>query len=202
MKSCISILEDGVASNKKEYYFKAMAKEVDKMDLLIVDMLELAKFESGTYKMKMDIFYIDQVIEYICEQLTTDIMNKQLNVHKLLSKTKVVANQHRIEQVLTNFITNAIRYTRENKNIIISTVEHDDRVKICVENQGAYIAEEHLEKIWDRFYRGDVSRSRSQGGTGLGLAISKNIIELHGMQYGALNTEDGVQFYFYLKKHK
>ncbi|EOO11720.1 HAMP domain-containing sensor histidine kinase [Bacillus cereus] len=200
MKSCISILEDGVASNKKEYYFKAMSKEVDKMDMLIIDMLELAKFESGTYKMEMDVFHIDEMIDYICEQLSPDITAKQLHVHKHLSKIEVVANQHRIEQVITNFITNAIRYTPENENIIISTIEENERVKVCIENKGAHIAPEHLEKIWDRFYRGDTSRQRSKGGTGLGLAISKNILELHSVQYGVSNTEDGVLFFFYLNK--
>ncbi|KXY46917.1 histidine kinase [Bacillus cereus] len=201
MKSCISILEDGVASNKKDYYFKAMSKEVDKMDMLIIDMLELAKFESGTYKMEMDVFHIDEMIDYICEQLTSDITAKQLHVHKQLSKIEVVANPHRIEQVVTNFITNAIRYTPEHENIIISTIEENERVKVCVENKGAHIAPEHLEKIWDRFYRGDTSRQRSKGGTGLGLAISKNILELHDAEYGVLNTEDGVLFFFYLNKN-
>lgn len=201
MKSCISILEDGVASNKKEYYFKAMSKEVDKMDMLIIDMLELAKFESGTYKMEMDVFHIDETIDYICEQLTSDITAKQLHVHKQLSKIEVVANQHRIEQVITNFITNAIRYTPEQETIIISTIEESERVKVCVENKGAHIELEHLEKIWDRFYRGDTSRQRSKGGTGLGLAISKNILELHGVEYDVLNTEDSVLFFFYLNKN-
>ncbi|MCU5582965.1 HAMP domain-containing histidine kinase [Bacillus toyonensis] len=200
MKSCISILEDGVASNKKDYYFKAMSKEVDKMDMLIIDMLELAKFESGTYKMKMNVFHIDEMIDYICEQLTSDITAKQLHVHKQLSKIGVVANLHRIEQVITNFITNAIRYTPEHENIIISTIEENERVKVCIENKGAHIAPEHLEKIWDRFYRGDTSRQRSKGGTGLGLAISKNILDLHGVEYGVLNTKDGVLFFFYLNK--
>lgn len=201
MKSCISILEDGVASNKKEYYFKAMSKEVDKMDMLIIDMLELAKFESGTYNMEMDVFHIDEMIDYICEQLTSDITAKQLHVHKQLSKIEVVANPHRIEQVVTNFITNAIRYTPEHENIIISTIEENERVKVCVENKGVHIAPEHVEKIWDRFYRGDTSRQRSKGGTGLGLAISKNILELHGAEYGVSNTEDGVLFFFYLNKN-
>ncbi|QUG84689.1 sensor histidine kinase [Bacillus nitratireducens] len=201
MKSCISILEDGVASNKKDYYFKAMSKEVDKMDMLIIDMLELAKFESGTYKMEMDVFHIDEMIDYICEQLTSDITAKQLHVHKQLSKIEVVANPHRIEQVVTNFITNAIRYTPEHEDIIISTIEENERVKVCVENKGVHIELEHLEKIWDRFYRGDTSRQRSKGGTGLGLAISKNILELHDAEYGVLNTEDGVLFFFYLNKN-
>lgn len=200
MKSCISIIEDGVASDKKDYYFHALKKEVDKMDLLIVDMLELAKFESGTYKMEMDVFPIDESIAYICEQLALEIENKQLHVHQHRSNNKVFANQNRIEQVLTNFITNAIRHTPDNQHIFISTIEDNGRVKVCVENNGAPIAQEQLDKIWDRFYRGDTSRNRAQGGTGLGLAISKNILELHGAEYGVSNTEDGVMFFFYLDK--
>ncbi|MCU5065287.1 cell wall metabolism sensor histidine kinase WalK [Bacillus cereus] len=198
MKSCISILKDGVASHKKDYYFEAMAKEVDKMDMLIVDMLHLAKFESGTYKMDMDIFYIDQLIEQICEHLSLEITNKELQVNQYLSKVEVIANRHRIEQVLTNFITNAIRYTPEKEKIVISTTQENYRVKICVENKGAHIPKEQLEKVWDRFYRSDAARQRSKGGTGLGLAISKNILELHGVEYGVFNTEDGVLFFFYL----
>ncbi|PGL57393.1 sensor histidine kinase [Bacillus cereus] len=200
MKSCISILKDGVASHKKEYYFKAMEKEVDKMDVLIVDMLELAKFESGTYKMQMDVFYIDQAIQHICEQLSMEITKKQLHVHTHLSAIEVIANYHRIEQVLTNFITNAIRYTPEKENIIISTIDEPSRIKVCIENKGAHIEEDQLDKIWDRFYRVDTARQRSQGGTGLGLSISKNILELHGAKYGVHNTVDGVLFYFYLQK--
>ncbi|MED2040601.1 HAMP domain-containing sensor histidine kinase [Bacillus wiedmannii] len=201
MKSCISILKDEVASHKRDYYFEAMAKEVDKMDVLIVDMLHLAKFESGTYKMDMDIFFIDQLIEQICKQLSLEITKKELQVHQCLSNVEVIANQHRIEQVLTNFITNAIRYTPEKEKILISTIQENHRVKVCVENKGAHIPKGQLEKVWDRFYRADAARQRSKGGTGLGLAISKNILELHGVEYGVCNTEDGVLFFFYLNKN-
>lgn len=200
MKSCISILEDGVASNKKEYYFQAMAKEIDRMDRLIIDMLELAKFESGTYRMDMDIFYIDEIIEYIIDQLSLDISKKQLHVHQSLSTIQVVANQSRIEQVLTNFISNAIRYTPEKEDIFVSMVVEEEHVKICIENKGVHIAPDHLVRIWDRFYRGDISRQQAKEGTGLGLAISKNILELHGVPYGVTNTKEGVLFYFSLKK--
>ncbi len=177
-----------------------MEKEVDKMDMLIVDMLELAKFESGTYKMQMDVFYIDKTIQHICQQLSLEITKKQLKVHTHLSAIEVIANYHRIEQVLTNFITNAIRYTPEKEDIIISTIDEPNRIKFCIENKGAHIEEDQLDKIWDRFYRVDTARQRSQGGTGLGLAISKNILELHGAEYGVQNTVDGVLFYFYLQK--
>ncbi|MEC2863645.1 two-component sensor histidine kinase [Bacillus thuringiensis serovar kyushuensis] len=200
MKSCISILKDGVAEHKKEYYFQAMEREVDKMDTLILDMLELAKFESGTYKMKKDSFYIDTVIEDICEHLSVEIEKKELRVHKNICSFEVIANQGRIEQVIVNFITNAIRYTPNKEDIIISTIDEKDRIKVCIENKSTHIEEEQLDKIWDRFYRVDTARQRSQGGTGLGLAISKNILELHDTEYGAGNTEDGVLFYFYLPK--
>ncbi|MES5929123.1 HAMP domain-containing sensor histidine kinase [Bacillus cereus group sp. MG9] len=200
MKSCIFILKDGVAEHKKDYYFQAMEKEVDKMDILILDMLELAKFESGTYNMKMDSFYIDGVIEEICEQLSSEIEKKELSVHKHICPAEVIGNQNRIEQVIVNFITNAIRYTPEKEDIIISTIDGKDHIKVCIENKGAHIEEEQLDKIWDRFYRVDAARKRSQGGTGLGLAISKNILELHNAEYGVKNTEDGVLFYFYLPK--
>ncbi|MDF3554853.1 two-component sensor histidine kinase [Bacillus cereus] len=200
MKSCISILKDGVAEHKKEYYFQAMEREVDKMDTLILDMLELAKFESGTYKMKKSSFYIDTVIEDICEHLSVEIEKKELHVHKNICSFEVIANQGRIEQVIVNFITNAIRYTPNKEDIIISTIDEKDRIKVCIENKGTHIEEEQLDKIWDRFYRVDTARQRSQGGTGLGLAISKNILELHDAEYGVKNTEDGVLFYFYLPK--
>jgi signal transduction histidine kinase len=199
MKSCISILKDGVAAHKKVHYFEAMEKEVDRMDHLIVDMLELAKYESGTYKMQMDEFFIDKSIESICAQLAPELSAKQLQLQTQLIPVQVVANQHRIEQVITNFMTNAIRYTPENEEIIVSTIEESGQIIVCVENKGARIDEEQLDKVWDRFYRGDIARQRSDGGTGLGLAISKNILELHDAEYGASNTKDGVAFYFCLK---
>jgi signal transduction histidine kinase len=199
MKSCISILKDGVAAHKKVHYFEAMEKEVDRMDHLIVDMLELAKYESGTYKMQMDEFFIDKSIESICAQLAPELSAKQLQLQTQLIPVQVVANQHRIEQVITNFMTNAIRYTPENEEIIVSTIEEAGQIIVYVENKGARIDEEQLDKVWDRFYRGDIARQRSDGGTGLGLAISKNILELHDAEYGASNTKDGVAFYFCLK---
>ncbi|MED1917682.1 HAMP domain-containing sensor histidine kinase [Bacillus thuringiensis] len=202
MESCLYILKDKADSPKRDYYFAAMEDEVKKMNLLVADMLELAKYESGTYRMQMDSFRIDVLLEQICVKLAPDLAGKQLQLHNRLVPVEVIANQHRIEQVIVNFLTNAIRYTPEQEDIVISTVEGEDAVKICIENKGVQIPAEQLEKIWDRFYRGEHSRNRSTGGTGLGLAISKQILELHGAFYGATNTEDGVLFYFELKKKK
>ncbi len=200
MQSCVSILKDGVASHKKDYYFAAMEKEVEKMDQLIVDMLELAKLESGTYKMDMGTFFINETIAYLCRTLAIEIGRKQLQLTLKLLPIEVVANERRIEQVLTNFIINAIKHTPEGEKIFITMTEENERVKIAIENTGVSIPTEDLGKVWDRFYRNDPSRKRTQGGTGLGLAISKNILELHHAEYGVHNTKRGVLFYFYLKK--
>ncbi|MBH0332745.1 histidine kinase [Brevibacillus brevis] len=202
MESCLYILKDKADSPKRDYYFAAMEDEVQKMNLLVTDMLELAKYESGTYRMQMDSFRIDVLLEKICVKLAPDLAGKQLQLHHRFVPVEVIANQHRIEQVIVNFLTNAIRYTPEQEDIVISTVEGEDTVKICIENKGVQIPAEQLEKIWDRFYRVEHSRNRSTGGTGLGLAISKQILELHGADYGAMNTDEGVLFYFELKKTK
>ncbi|MDR9854244.1 HAMP domain-containing sensor histidine kinase [Paenibacillus sp. VCA1] len=200
IQSCLSVLKDGVASHKRDHYFAAMENEVNRMNLLIVDMLELAKYESGTYKMDLDTFAIDAVIRRICAKLAGEIEDKRLQLHVSLNPIEVVANELRIEQVVVNFLTNAIRYTPEEESIYITIAEEANIVKISIENKGAHIPNEQLEKIWDRFYRGEPSRHRSTGGTGLGLAISKKILEMHGVPYGVTNTADGVQFYFYLNK--
>ncbi|NWL88067.1 two-component sensor histidine kinase [Paenibacillus sp. 79R4] len=200
IQSCLAIMKDGVASHKRDYYFQAMEDEVKRMDLLIVDMLELAKYESGTYTMAMDFFYIDAVIDRVCEKLATDIEVKQLHLNTWLKPIEVMANERRIEQVVVNFLSNAIRYTPERESILIRLLEDRDTVKICIENKGTRIPDEQLEKIWERFYRGEPSRQRLAGGTGLGLAISKKILEMHGVPYGAINTSDGVIFYFQLNK--
>ncbi|MGG4107459.1 HAMP domain-containing sensor histidine kinase [Paenibacillus lautus] len=200
IQSCLAILKDGVASHKRDYYFEAMEDEVKRMDLLIVDMLELAKYESGTYKMNKDSFYIDTVIERTCAKMAVDIAGKQLHLHTSLEPIEVVGNELRIEQVIVNFLTNAIRYTPEQQSILVTATEEQDTVKVCIENKGAHIQGEQLEKIWDRFYRGEPSRKRSTGGTGLGLAISKKILEMHGVPYGVANTPNGVLFYFHLNK--
>lgn len=155
-------MKDGVASHKRDYYFKAMEDEVKRTDLLIAD-----------------------------------IEAKQLHLDMSLKPVEVVANERRIEQVVVNFLSNAIRYTPEQESILVTTSEDQDTVKICIENKGTRIPNEQLEKIWGRFFRGESSRQRSTGGTGLGLAISKKILEMHDVPYGVTNTPDGVMFYFH-----
>lgn len=200
LESCLYMLKEKADSPRRDYYFAAMEDEVKKMNLLVSDMLELARYESGTYQMEMNVFRMDTLLERVCAKLAPDIEEKQIQLHTRLVPVEVVANQHRIEQVVVNFMTNALRYTPEHHAIHVTMTDEKDAVQISIENTGVHIPSDQLEKIWDRFYRGDHSRHRSTGGTGLGLAISKQIMELHGAPFGAMNTEDGVLFYFKLNK--
>lgn len=199
MKSCIAILQDGVAVEKKDHYFHALGNEVDRMDRLIADMLELAKYESGTYKMEVGSFFIDELIYSVIDQISIKTVDQKINIELKLHSIEVIGNQNRIEQVMMNLLSNALQHTPDKGKIIVTTINGEGQVKITVENEGKHIKEDQLEKIWDSFYQGDKAQ-RSKKGTGLGLAISKNILLLHDVKYGVFNTKDGVCFYFHLNK--
>ncbi len=125
-----------------------MEDEVRRMDLLIADMLELAKYESGTYKMDFGSFYINIVIERVCTKLTQDIQAKRLLLKTSLRSVEVEGNKHRIEQVIVNFLTNAIRYTPDQESILVTTMEERDTVQVCIENKGSrFIDLCHKEQV-------------------------------------------------------
>lgn len=111
------------------------------------------------------------------------------------------ADEFYIEQAFTNYFTNAIKHTKEvngEKYIEIKLKEDKEKrkVKISVFNTGDTLSEENLERIWGRFYKVDESRNRADGGTGIGLALVKAIMNNYNSKYGAVNRENGIEFYF------
>ena len=195
-------IQDGV-SKDTTYYTNVILEETENMNRLIVEMLELAKLESGTYKLEMSTFSIGELIQQVYTKLLFSMEEKHLQVDIQADASLFVkANRSRIEQVVVNLLSNAIRYTPDGERIKVSVIETEDTVKVEIENTGNPIPEESLEKIWDRFYRLDASRSRHTGGTGLGLSIVKNILDLHHAEYGVYNTTNSVVFYFNLQKVK
>ncbi|OJD90708.1 two-component sensor histidine kinase [Bacillus cereus] len=195
-------IKDGV-SKDTSYYTDVILEETENMNRLIVEMLELAKLESGTYKLDMTTFSIGELTQQVYTKLLFSMEEKHLQVNIDADPSILVkANRSRIEQVVVNLLSNAIRYTPEGEKIQVSIIEAEDTVKVAIENTGNPIPEESLEKIWDRFYRLDASRSRHTGGTGLGLSIVKNILDLHHAEYGVYNTTNSVVFYFNLQKVK
>lgn len=195
-------IKDGV-SKDTTYYTDVILEETENMNRLIVEMLELAKLESGTYKLDMTTFSIGELIQQVYTKLLFSMEEKHLQVSiDVDSSIFVKANRSRIEQVVVNLLSNAIRYTPDGEKIQVSVIAMEDTVKVEIENTGNPIPEDSLEKIWDRFYRLDASRSRHTGGTGLGLSIVKNILDLHHAEYGVYNTTNSVVFYFNLQKVK
>ena len=102
------------------------------------------------------------------------------------------------EEVFVNYFTNAVHYAEGEKEVRITVQSTDSRVRVSVFNSGSPIPDEALDRIWDKFYKVDKSRSRQYGGSGIGLSIVKAAMELLGGAYGVYNTDDGVVFYFEL----
>ncbi|MPQ42973.1 sensor histidine kinase [Clostridium tarantellae] len=196
-------LKDGIADeNSKDIYLDIIIDEADKMNKLVLDMLELSKLESGKMELTLNNFSLYELISDVTMKNLVDIRHKDLEIIKEIPEKDdfiVVGDEFKIEQVLTNFLTNAIKYTPKNEKIIIALHRHNDLIYCSIENTGVTFSESELSKIWNQFYRGDKSRNRNSKSTGLGLSIVKNILQLHDSSFGALNTNKGVKFYFTLK---
>jgi len=196
-----SMLQDGISPEKNEYYWNAIENEIEKMNTLVNEMLDLAKYGSGTYQIQLEPVNIGKLIKKIHEILQFQVEERSLKVIVNIEPAMVKGKENLLEQVITNLFTNAIRYTDPKQSIIVEVKEEQNTVYVGIENKGNHLSKDDLNKIWDQFYRGDTSRQRVNGGTGLGLSIVRNILELHEAKYGAKNTKDGVLFYFYLDKY-
>jgi two-component system, OmpR family, sensor histidine kinase VanS len=204
-------LQDGVADDKRERYLAMIVSETDRMNALIMDMLELSKFEVKKVQLHPRSFSLTDLVQRVSESFDQQLDAKGLRIELKPSyeageqcavpeKLTVWADPRRIEQVILNLLSNAVRHAREQSTIRIALHRDlDGKTTTTIENAGPSIAEADLARIWDHFYRAERSRDRKSGGTGLGLAIVKHILELHGSEYGARNTEQGVAFYFTLQ---
>lgn len=181
-----------------------MIGEVDQLDKMVSDLLDLSRLESNTCELKEKAFSISELLNQIAKKFDVVIQNQKIHLclQCKADPADVCADRNGIEQVIMNFLSNAIKNTAENGTIILASENEKDLVKISVFNEGSHIDETELSKIWDQFYRADQSRTRKTGGTGLGLTICREILEKHGSTYGVENVEGGVRFFFTLKVSK
>lgn len=194
-------IKDGIAKDKTDVYIDVILDEVDKMNALVLDMLDLSRLQLASYRLVLSTFDIVDMAHDVRERFIKQLAEKELIVYVESNEDMFVVegDYRRIEQVMVNYVSNAIRHSYRGEAIKIDISRKKSRVMIAVRNIGDQIPEEKLSKIWNRFYRVEESRSKSDGGTGLGLAITKNILELHGSCFGAENTENGVVFFFDLE---
>ncbi len=196
-------LKDEVAIEKKDYYIDTILDEIQRMDSLVLDMLELSRLESKAYPLTIEDFNIYELVRTIEGRFIQQLEEKNIGIEYRLESEDILVHgdEKRIQQVITNIFSNAIRHVWSNGYIRIDIRRLlGNRVYIAIENKGDNIPKEKLKLIWDRFYRAEEARDRRTGGTGLGLSIVKNILELHNSEFGAINTETGVRFFFTLKK--
>ncbi|WP_046226450.1 sensor histidine kinase [Paenibacillus dauci] len=195
VKSFAEGLQDGVNINKQDHYISVIIEEADKMEMLIKDMLDLARLESGTIRLHTTSFMLSELTEKVADRLVHLLQARKLEIMIIpVNELPVLADPDWIEQVIRNFIVNAIRHADEGSTIVIEMVSEPHSTRFSVENKGEPIPEDQLAQIWERFYRGEASRNRQTGGTGLGLSISRQILDLHGFRYEVHNREKGVCF--------
>ncbi|MBN2897985.1 MAG: two-component sensor histidine kinase [Clostridia bacterium] len=194
-------IKDGIAKEKTDVYIDVILDEVDKMNALVLDMLDLSRLQLASYRLVLSTFDIVDMAYDVKERFTNQLAEKELQVHVTSNEDVVVVegDYRRIEQVLVNYVSNAIRHSYRGETIEVNLERKQERVMIRVKNVGEHIPKEKLNKIWNRFYRVEESRAKTDGGTGLGLAITKNILELHGSYFGVENTDNGVVFFFDLE---
>jgi two-component system phosphate regulon sensor histidine kinase PhoR len=180
-----TLLEGAMESPElSKRFLENTARNVDRMVNLVKDLDEISRLESGEQPLYKENFVIQDLIREVCEALFIKINAKQIKWSFKKGceyPITVFADKEKIRQVITNLVSNAVKYGKQDGQIIASIYQTDgEHVLIELSDDGMGIAEEHLPRIFERFYRTDRGRSRDKGGTGLGLAICKHIIEAHG----------------------
>lgn len=186
----------------RKFYAEVILDESNKMDKLVKQLLELMKLEYGKREFNNEKFDIVELIKEVVRRSQVMVDEQKINVEiQNEEPIYVYADEFYIEQVVTNYFTNAVKHAEEingKKSIIIKTKANieKNKVRVSVYNTGNNIDEENLNRIWKRFYKIDASRNREDGGTGIGLSIVKAIMNNYGNDYGVINKENGVEFYF------
>jgi two-component system, OmpR family, phosphate regulon sensor histidine kinase PhoR len=178
----------------RKKFLENAARNVDRLVNLMNDLDEISKLERGEQLLYKQNFIIQDLIREVFESLSLKVHQKEIKpfIKKgCESPISVFADKEKIRMVLTNLVENAFKYGSSNGSIMASIYKTDDRhVLIEISDDGIGIEEEHLMRIFERFYRTDAARSRDRGGTGLGLAICKHIIEAHGHNVHVRSTPD------------
>ena len=186
----------------KKFYAEVILDESNKMDKLVKQLLELMKLEYGKREFNNHNFNIVELEKEVVRRSKVMLDEKNIEVEfDDTQKIEVNADDFYIEQVITNYFTNAIKHAKEvdGKRIIRITNEMNNKtnkVRVKVFNSGDKIKEEDLNRVWNRFYKADESRNRDDGGTGIGLSLVKAIMNNYESNYGVRNVDNGVEFYF------
>lgn len=194
-------LKDNISesSEDREFYCDVIIDEAGKMNAMVKKLLTLNHLEFGTTPVELARFDLTELIQAVLN--STEILAKQKQVTVHFEQTEplyVWADEYMIEEVLTNYISNAFHHVSGANIIEVKVIPQGSHVRVAVFNTGSPIPEEELEKVWIKFYKVDKARTREYGGSGIGLSIVQAIMKAHNQAYGVKNHPSGVEFWFEL----
>ena len=192
-------LKDDMCDDKesRDFYTDVIIDESHKMNTMVKRLLTLNEIEFGDTKLNIERFELVGFVNSILA--STKILAEEKGAEIIFEEEPPVyvwADEYMIEEVFTNYLTNAIHYVRKDGVIRISFKPKGNDIRVCVYNQGDWIAEEDIGRVFEKFYKADKARTREYGGNGIGLSIVAATMEAHGKKYGVENVADGVLFYF------
>ncbi len=199
--SASSLLQEDVQWNDEERRSFAMAieREADRLNRLVANLLDMSRIEGGALKPEKEWYPIDELIHDVLGRMQPILLDRVVQTHISIDLPPVQIDYLEIEQILTNLIENAVRYTPSDSPIDISAYIEGEQMVISVADRGPGIPSADLKRIFDKFYRVLGRMAERPGGSGLGLAVSKGLVEAHGGHIWAENREGGgTQFRFTL----
>ena len=194
-------LQDNINDDEesRQFYCDVIIDEAGKMNQMVKKLLTLNQLESGKDAPVMERFDIVSLIRGVLGSMHIMIEQKEATV--IFEETEPVyvwADEFKIEEVVTNYTSNALNHLDGERKVEIKVLQEEDCVKVTVFNTGTPIPEEDIPNLWNKFYKVDKARTREYGGSGIGLSIVKAIIESMNQKYGVCNYDNGVEFWFTL----
>lgn len=195
LKECIN--DD---AESRDFYCDVIIDESEKMNHMVKQLLTLNQLEFGNDTVEMTRFDITELIDGVIQSASIMAAQKQVDIQFYKEGPVYVwGDEFKVEEVITNYLTNAMNHAEGEKRITIRFQTHDHLVRTCVFNTGKPIPEEDIDKIWVKFYKVDKARTRAYGGSGIGLSIVKAIMDSFHQKCGAINHPDGVEFWMELE---
>lgn len=187
---------------KRDKNLNTILQEVDRLNLLVEDILDLSKIQSQSEKLNIEEFNMNNMIKEIIDRFDILCEKDGYKIEYNGFDFIIKADKKKMEQVIYNLINNAINYTGEDKKVYVNLKDKKTVVEIEIKDTGKGINPEDINHIWDRYYKVDKKYKRVTYGTGLGLSIVKNILILHNFKYGVeTKKNEGTKFYFEIKKN-
>lgn len=194
-------LKEGVSDDpeSRAFYCDVIMDEANKMNQMVRNLLTLNQLEFGDEEVTFERFDVVQLVKGVLQSCEILIQQKGVNVNCVMAESvSVWGDEFKTEQVIRNYISNALNHVAGENIIEIKIVEREKTVRVSVFNSGHPIPEEDISHIWEKFYKVDKAHTREYGGNGIGLSIVKAIMESFHQEYGVKNYENGVEFYMEL----